>query len=205
VTKDGATFARAAKLGRKLIWLHTYAERFRGDDERGDEIPPGAARIVKGVSDSPAKYPEAYAYDPAKGEITVGDGRFGPVAPEVWDFEVSGLKVVQSWLGYRMKKRAGKKSSPLDEIRPERWTARMSDEFLELLWVLEATLAMEPDLAAVLEKVVSGPCFAASDLPQPTDAERKAPGATGTAGGLLAIMGDADDGIDADGEEADDT
>ena len=58
-----------------------------------------------------------------------------------------------------MKKRSGKKSSPLDEIRPERWTALMSDEFLELLWVLEATLAMEPDLAAVLDKVVSGPCL----------------------------------------------
>ena len=30
LTKDGKTFAEAAKLGRKLIWLHTYAERFRG-------------------------------------------------------------------------------------------------------------------------------------------------------------------------------
>jgi hypothetical protein len=65
---------------------------------------------------------------------------FGPVAPEVWEFEISGLKAVQSWLGYRMKKRAGKKSSPLDDIRPERWTPKMTDELLELLWVLEATL-----------------------------------------------------------------
>ena len=30
-------------------------------------------------------------------------------------FEVSGLKVVQSWLKYRMKKGAGKKSSSLDK------------------------------------------------------------------------------------------
>jgi hypothetical protein len=154
------------------------------------------------VSSAPAHYPTEYAYDPAKGEITVGDGRFGPVAPEVWDFEVSGLKVVQSWLGYRMKKRAGKKSSPLDDIRPERWTARMSDEFLELLWVLEATLAMEPDLAAALEKVVSGPCFAATDLQQPTAAERKAPGATRAAGDLLALMEDED--VAADDDDGDD-
>ena len=60
ITKDAATFAEAAALGRKLIWLHTYAERFRSAD-RGDEIPPGTAKIVKGVSDSPAKYPEAFA------------------------------------------------------------------------------------------------------------------------------------------------
>jgi hypothetical protein len=199
MTKDGAIFADAVKLGRKLIWLHTYAARFQ-DATQGDEVPNGKATTIKGVSSVPAHYPAEYAYDPAKGEITVGDGRFGPVAPEVWDFEVSGLKVVQSWLGYRMKKRSGKKSSPLDEIRPEHWTARMSDEFLELLWVLEATLAMEPKLAAALEKVVAGPCFASSDLPQPTAAERKAPGATSAAGDLLALMEDEDaaKGVDDD-------
>ena len=189
-----------AQCGRKLIWLHTYAERFRSAD-RGDEIPPGAAKIIRGVSDSPAKYPEAFAYDTTTREITVGDGRFGPVAPELWQFEVSGLKVVQSWLGYRMKKRAGKKSSPLDEIRPERWTARMSDEFLELLWVLEATLAIEPDLEKVLDKIVASPCFAATELPIPTADERKAPGAVGTAGGLLDIMGIEDDEADSDEED----
>jgi hypothetical protein len=201
MTKEGAIFAEAVKVGRKLIWLHTYAARFQ-DATQGDEVPNGKATTIKGVSSAPAHYPAEYAYDPAKGEITVGDGRFGPVAPDVWDFEVSGLKVVQSWLGYRMKKRSGKKSSPLDEIRPERWTARMSDEFLELLWVLEATLAMEPDLAAALEKVVSGPCFAATDLPQPTAAERKAPGATRAAGDLLALMEDED--VAADDDDGDD-
>ena len=201
MTKDGAIFADAVKLGRKLIWLHTYAARFQ-DATQGDEVPNGKATTIKGVSSAPANYPAEYAYDPAKGEITVGDGRFGPVAPEVWDFEVSGLKVVQSWLGYRMKKRAGKKSSPLDEIRPERWTARMSDEFLELLWVLEATLAMEPDLGAVLDKAVSGPCFAATDLPQPNAAERKAPGATSAAGDLLALMEDEDAADDDDNDES---
>ncbi|MGR3545523.1 MAG: type ISP restriction/modification enzyme [Roseovarius sp.] len=192
LTKDGKTFAEAAKLGRKLIWLHTYAERFRGTD-RGDEVPQGKATTIKGVSADPAHYPVEYAYDEAKREIVVGDGRFGPVSPEVWEFEVSGLKVVQSWLGYRMKKRAGKKSSPLDEIRPERWTARMSDELLELLWVLEATLAMEPELEKVLDKVVAGPCFAAADLPTPTPEERKAPGKAVVAGDQLDMFAEDDD------------
>lgn len=192
LTKDGKTFAEAAKLGRKLIWLHTYAERFRGKD-RGDEVPQGTATTIKGVSADPAHYPVEYAYDEAKREIVVGDGRFGPVSPEVWEFEVSGLKVVQSWLGYRMKKRAGKKSSPLDEIRPERWTARMSDELLELLWVLESTLAMEPELEAALDKVVAGPCFAAADLPTPAAEERKAPGKAVVAGDQLDMFSEDDD------------
>ncbi|MFM2273153.1 MAG: hypothetical protein RL702_2218 [Pseudomonadota bacterium] len=203
LTKDGKTFADTAKMGRKLIWLHTYAERFRGDD-RGDEVPAGSAKIIKGVSDSPIQYPESYSFDPDTGEITIGTGRIGPVSSEIWEFEVSGLKVVQSWLGYRMKKRSGKKSSPLDDIRPERWTARMSEELLELLWVLEATLAMEPDLEAQLDKIVAGPCFTSAELPEPSDEERKAPGAgPGATGGLLGLMGveaeeDNDDDASAD-------
>lgn len=191
VTKEGQAFTHAAMLGRRLIWLHTYSERFRGED-RGDVVPIGFANNIAGVSSDPAKYPLDYAYDPEKREVRIGDGRFGPVAPEIWEFDVSGLKVVQSWLSYRMKVRAGKKSSPLDEIRPERWTPRMTDEFLELLWVLEATLSMEPQLSAALDTVVTGECFKAEDLPQPTDAERKAPGAKVEAGGLLSSM-EADD------------
>lgn len=98
----------------------------------------------------------------------MGDGGFGPVAPAVWEIEVSGLKVVQSWLGYRMKKRPGKKSSPFDDTRPERWTARMSDAFLELLWALGSTLAMEPALEKALDKVVAGPCFTAPNCRRPS-------------------------------------
>jgi hypothetical protein len=200
LTKDGTNFAEATKLGRKMIWLHTYAERFRGED-RGDEVPQGKATTIKGVSSDTAHYPAEYGYDPAKQEIAVGDGRFGPVASEVWEFEVSALKVVQSWLGYRMKKRAGKKSSPLDDIRPERWTARMTDEFLELLWVLEATVAMEPELAAVLDRVVSGVCFTAVELPTPSPEERKAPHAVSAEGELLALL--EDDGLPAEDDDDD--
>ena len=72
------------------------------------------------------------------------------------------------------------------------------DEFLELLWVLEAALSMEPQLSAALDAVVASECFEAEDLPQPTEAERRAPGAKVEAGGLLSSM-DADD-LDGDDE-----
>lgn len=203
LTKDGSIFAAAAKLGRKLIWLHTYAERFRGEGQ-GEEVPQGTATTIKGVPSEAAHYPTEYSYDPAKQEIAVGDGRFGPVALGVWEFEVSGLKVVHSWLGYRMKKRAGKKSSPLDDIRPECWTARMSDEFLELLWVLESTLCMEPELEKALDKVVAGPCFTAAELPTPKPAERKAPGSVSATGALLELMGIEEDDGDVGTDDDDD-
>ena len=174
VTKNSDLFQTGLKLGRRLIWLHTYAERF-GSDEWGDQVPKGTATTIKGVPNDQKGYPNKFSYDETTKLISVGEGRFGPVAPEIWEFEVSGLKVVQSWLGYRMKDRKGKKSSPLDDIRPTSWTPAMSDEFLELLWVLEATLNMEPELENLLDEVVAGPCFTADELPTPTEAERKPP------------------------------
>ncbi|MGB2613364.1 MAG: type ISP restriction/modification enzyme, partial [Phycisphaerae bacterium] len=103
------------------------------------------------------------------------DGEFAPVAPEVYEFEVSGLKVVQSWLGYRKKEPKGKKSSPLDKINPDKWPTEFTTELLELLWVLEATLAEYPAQAKLLSAVVKGPCFKAAELPPVPDAARKPP------------------------------
>ncbi len=74
-----------------------------------------------------------------------------------------------------MKEAAGRSSSPLDEIRPERWTGEMTVELLELLWVLEATIEREPELAAFLEGVTAGPIFEAEELPHPSEDEKKPP------------------------------
>jgi len=117
--------------------------------------------------------PNKFDYDPATQRLTVGNGMFGPVSPAVWEFEVSGLKVLKSWLGYRMKKRKGRKSSPLDDIRPTRWT--QTDELLRLLAILEHTIEVTPAAAKLLDDIVSGPLIPASDLPSPTAAQRKPP------------------------------
>jgi hypothetical protein len=53
-----------------------------------------------------------------------------------------------------MKRPRGRRSSPLDEIRPEKWTGQFTTELLELLWVLEATLAEYPRQAELLAAIV---------------------------------------------------
>ena len=88
---------------------------------------------------------------------------------------MSGLKVVQSWLRYRMKNGAGRKSSPLDNIRPERWTSEFTTELLELLWVLETTVEGYPKQQELLESVLAGDCFRADELPVVPDEMRKLP------------------------------
>jgi hypothetical protein len=74
-----------------------------------------------------------------------------------------------------MKKGAGRKSSPLDDIHPDRWTSQFTTELLELLWVLEATVEAYSEQANLLKAVIAGPCFLADELPAVDDEARKPP------------------------------
>ncbi len=143
------------------------------EQSRRGIVPRGEARNTKAVPDSENAYPETFEYDAEHQRLSVGGGVFEPVAPEVYEFEVSGLKVVQSWLGYRMKVRKGRKSSPLDDIRPKSWTRQFTTELLELLWVLEATIAGYPEQEALFNRVLAGKLFTAEDFPDvPADARK---------------------------------
>ena len=177
ITKDGALFYKVRDCGARLLWLHTYGQQFVPRGQQRGYVPWGAAKCVKAVPGDLAGYPDSFDYNDTTRTLRVGDGEFQPVGPEVFEFEVSGLKVVQSWLKYRMKKGAGKKSSPLDDIRPERWTGQFTTELLELLWVLEATVEGYPEQARLLENIIAGPCFRADELPRVTDEARKPPAA----------------------------
>jgi hypothetical protein len=175
LTKDAALFAQVCDVGAKLLWLHTYGQRFIPKGRHAGQVPEGAARCEKAVPGDPENYPERYRYHDVTKKLYVGEGEFAPVEPAVYEFEVSGLKVVQSWLKYRMKRGGGKKSSPLDDIRPECWTGDFTTELLELLWVLEATLAEYPAQADLLSAVTKGSCFKAGELPAVPDYMRKPP------------------------------
>ena len=169
ISRDADSFKTMADLGRKLIGWHTYGERF------GDSAPQGTARNRTAVPTLSENYPETYRYDPDTRTLHVGEGAFEPVSPDVWGYSISGFRVVESWLGYRMRSSAGRSSSPLDDIRPERWSVDMTRELLELLWVLEATIGLWPALEERLIAIVQGPTFTAADFSPPTTDERSVP------------------------------
>jgi len=172
VTLDGALFEAACALGRRLLYLHSYGERFADNQT----WPAGHARCLRAVAaQDDAGLPQRYAYDPARQVLQVGTGQFAPVAPAVWNFEVSGLKVVQSWLGYRMRLRKGRKSSPLDDIAPAAWPAEYTTELLALLHLLEETLTGYGAQAELLECILAGPLLTAQALGPVPPALRTAP------------------------------
>ena len=172
VTKELRLFKEASEHGKELIWLHTYAQRFKDKRQnRNGKVPKGSAEPLADIRE----YPDEFSYDPESGELHVGSGRIGPIDPKVWDYEISGLKVLESWLGYRMKNPKGRKSSELDEIRPQHWSADMTTTLISLVWILEATINMEPDLENILQAVIKSECFHADELPKPSEAQKKLP------------------------------
>ncbi len=175
LTRDATLFARLAELGRRLIWLHTFGDRMVPDNERSGRVLPGEARFVRPIPETEAGYPEDYAYDSETRTLRVGAGEIRPVAPEVFDFSVSGFKVVRRWLDYRKRGGAGRRSSALDRIEPRMWGAALNDELLNVLWVLEHTLSLYPELEEALREVIAGPLFTAGDFPAPTEEEQTAP------------------------------
>ena len=181
ITTDATLYRQVIAHGRKLLWLHTYGERFVPVGEQSGRIPPGITKSVKGIPTAASAYPEKFSWvedpdDRSNGVLFVGEGRLAPVSRAVYEFSVSGYEVVQSWLAYRMTRRAGRKSSPLDDVRPTSWTVDMSHELRQLLWVVEATVAIQPELNRLLKEILAGNIVSGDQLTQPTANERCAPG-----------------------------
>ena len=168
ITASPERFSRMVDLGRELLRLHTYGERMQA---AANWRLCGAARCVTAI---PADdYPEGFKH--ADEVLYVGAGILAPVLEDVRAYEVSGHRVVRSWLGFRMRKPRGRKSSLLDTLRPERWTDAMTRELLELLWVIERSLAVHRDQGALFREILAGPLILSRDLPRPTAGQEAPP------------------------------
>lgn len=173
ITKDQRLFRQVAEFGNRLLFWHTYGDRDLLC--KGLSVEPGQAKHPHEIPSSPL--PESYRYQLADETIKVGDGTYTHVLPEVWNYTVSGFKPVQSWLAYRMKKRAGRAGQAdddsLDAIRPTCWPDQRGEEFLCLLWIVEKTIDAEAEGKHLLGEVLAGDVFQADELPIPTGQDRR--------------------------------
>ncbi len=106
--------------------------------------------------------------------------RIFPRLRPLWrTLNISGMNVLDKWLGARTAKgigrAAGKNATPLDRIRPTEWEDEWNDELLDLLRVLTHTVELGQKQESLLKEVLSGELFAASELPQPTPSQKKVP------------------------------
>lgn len=179
ITSDPQLFSRAVSMGHDLLWLQTFGTRFTNEDRPHGRLPRRNGLVwLEPVTAIPEDL-KAVQYDAHAHQLHVGDGVVGGVSPEVRHFEVSGMNVLDKWLGARTRKgigkAAGKAAKPLDRIRPTEWEDEWNDELLDLLRVLTATVEKNTGQADLLDQILAGPLIEASALPVPTAAERKVP------------------------------
>jgi hypothetical protein len=163
-------FSRAVEMGRRVIWLHTFGERFadpkadrpaappRLPKDRGPRVPKDGA--IPGDADS---MPDEIEYDESKHRLLVGKGFIDNVPAAVWQYEVSGKRVLTQWFSYRKKDRErpiiGDRRPPskLGDIQPDHWLAEYTTELLNVLHVLALLVEMEPAQSQLLEAICEGP------------------------------------------------
>lgn len=173
ITADAKLFAEAATLGRDVIWLHTFGERFNDGKPAGPpRVSPNGPTIPKdgAISGKPEDFPDSINYDAAKKRLKIGTGYIDNVPPAVWAYEVSGKNVLRQWFSYRKKNRERpligdkRKPSPLGDIQPDHWLPEYTSELINVLNVLGMLVKLEPKQADLLTRICDGPLIPASKL-----------------------------------------
>lgn len=172
MTADAKLFKEAAAIGREVIWLHSFGERFGEGRPAGAPRKPGGPTIPKdgAIPTTPEGFPDSIDYDLALRRLNIGTGFIDQVAPEVWAYEVSGKQVLRQWFSYRKKNRErpmiGDKRPPskLGEIQPDHWLPEYTSELINVLHVLTLLTELEPKQADLLTRVCDGALVSASKI-----------------------------------------
>lgn len=166
LTADPDTWALGTALGRRMLRLLV-----RGGTER-PKLPGGRRPYVRAAL---PPYPARLDYDRDEESLYLDDGRIAPVAPEAWDFQVSGVRVVELWLTRRMRR---PEPGTLEAIGPAAWPQAWTSELLELITVLTLLAELGDEQAALAHSsaptVGAGELHAAGVLPVPATARRPA-------------------------------
>jgi Type ISP C-terminal specificity domain len=176
LTVDKKLFDEAVALGREVLWLHCYGERFV---EAAAGRPKGSPRLPKqerpsvpadgAIPGAPEPLPETMEYDAGQRRLVIGKGFVENVAPGMRNYEISGKNVLDQWFSYRRRDRTKpvigdrRAPSPLEKIQPDGWLAEYTEDLLNLLNVLGRLIALEPRQADLLDRIVAGPLVAIAD------------------------------------------
>lgn len=179
LTADATLFDDAIALGREVVWLHCYGERFVDPAANRTRRPPRLSKAEApyipedgAIPSAPEPLPDDIDYEPATRRLRIGKGRVENVSPAVWAYEVSGKQVVRQWFSYRRRDRSrpvmGDRRPPslLDGVQPESWLSEYTSDLLNLLHVLGRLVALEPAQAALLDRICAGPLLGADALAQ---------------------------------------
>lgn len=167
LTAEPELWHEAVQLGKQIIWLHTFGERFNDETAGRSQGQPSADRpgVVGSIPGGTDDIPESITYEEASQSLILGPARIEPVSPAVAAYEVSGMRIIKHWFNYRKRNPAGRRGgSELDEITADSWTLAMTEQLRDLVAVLEGCVKLESQQADLLDRIVAGSLITTTDL-----------------------------------------
>ena len=177
LSADASLFIEAVEVGRKVIWLHCFGERFAdsvaGRPKGPPRMPKGLGPVIPrdgGIPMSPEKFPDRISYDASLSRLEIGEGFVENVPSAVWEYEVSGKQVLPQWFSYRRFDRSrpiiGNRRPPseLDRIQMESWTVQYTTELMNVLHVLGQLVDLESSQRDLLDRICDDELLDIEDL-----------------------------------------
>ncbi len=176
LTADTDLFDQVIELGRRVIWLHSYGQRFvddtAGRPKSAPRLPREYAPRVAGSYPIPSDeehMPDELGYDAQARHLHVGVGIIENVTPRMWQYEVSGVNVLGKWFSYRRRSRdrplmGDRRVSLLSQVQSQTWRAEYTRDLIDLLNVLGLLEQLETPQAELLEAVLAGPLLGSDEL-----------------------------------------
>lgn len=159
ITTDLELWEKAVLIGKHVVWLHTFGANGAHPAGNSGVLSPQSGIVFPSYIESVKNMPTKVDYDPIEKTLHIGGGAWSGVSPEVRDYTVGGMNVVDSWVGYRQvvpKGRKTKNSSPLESFVQTKWPGEWSIELTEILAVLTQLVDIESSQDDLLLEVASG-------------------------------------------------
>lgn len=184
LTSDFDLWHSAVEVGKRIIWLHTFGERFHNETEdRPWRMLPNRPDVREPIPGTPEEMPQIMQYERDSGLFILAgaskSGRVGPVSLRAANYDVCGMRIIQHWFNYRKQSPVlQKKATLLDTETADRWTLAMTEELRDLIAVLEGCVALEHTQIRLLDRILGGPLLSvpvleqAGVLPVPDSARR---------------------------------
>ena len=132
-------FPAGSELAQSMTWnqpapatpIPTPPVASRPSPAAPDSVAPDVPPVpgVPAIPAEPEAMPDEINYDVPRQRLLVGAGFIDNVPPAVWNYEVSGKRVLTQWFSYRKRDRErptmGDRRPPskLGEIQPDHWLA----------------------------------------------------------------------------------
>jgi hypothetical protein len=173
LTASSALWREAVTVGRLVIWLHTFGDRYV-DGNAGR--PPGAPRLPSGqrplVADPGIPYSAEgmpsgrILYEASSETLLVGCGEIRPVSQDAFNYKVAGRSVLERWFRSRAQGRnlEADQVRSLDDLRDKWWRPETTSELLEVLNVVSLLSQIDSHQRTLLEQLCSAPLISSDEL-----------------------------------------